>query len=544
MYQFVIALQYVGILILVIELFYILAQKPSRGQLLLALVIISTFINSAGYLLEIKSTTLEAAINCTRMLYLGKPFVSLAFFLFMTDYLKIRIPKGVVMALMAVHTLIFAAAFTCELHPLYYTNISYTNEGLFPHLILSHGPIYYVYMTLLFFYNAAMFIMCIRRFKKVKSKHERKRVVYLFLILAVPTICLIWYSLGITKGYDTTAVGSIISTLMLMRLFVSHNLFNTLSFAKDYMMNILDDGLAVVDETGSLIYANDAAKAIFPGLEAVRPDDAINNIQAICAAENNVFRGGNVYSVTSHHIMDKDEQCGVMYMIKNITDSYNYTERLHRDVEEKTKAIKSIQHSVIESFAGLVEARDGETGMHIKRTSAYVEIVAKALMNTEKYKNILDEDTVSAMVEAAPLHDIGKISVPDAILTKPGRLTPEEFEIIKTHSANGAKIIGETMSGVENNEYLSVAQEMAHYHHEKWDGSGYPEGLKGQEIPLSARIMAIADVYDALRSKRTYKESFSKEKAIAIILEGSGQHFDPDIVEVFTENIVEIEAQA
>lgn len=231
-----------------------------------------------------------------------------------------------------------------------------------------------------------------------------------------------------------------------------------------------------------------------------------------------------------------------MYVISDITDSYNYTARLQRDVSEKTREIVKIQHSVIASFANMIEARDGITGLHIKRTSAYVGIIVKELQKSPDYKEILTDEYASKIIDAASLHDIGKISIPDDILKKPGKLTDEEFDVIKTHPSVGAEIIEETLTEVEENEYLCIARDMAHYHHEKWNGTGYPCGLKGEEIPLCARIMAIADVYDALRSKRSYKEGFSKEKSRDIILESSGSHFDPKIVDAFMANIQEIES--
>ena len=145
------------------------------------------------------------------------------------------------------------------------------------------------------------------------------------------------------------------------------------------------------------------------------------------------------------------------------------------------------------------------------------------------------------VADAAHLHDIGKISIPDSILQKKGKLTEEEFSIMKSHPVEGARILDETLKGVESDEYFQIAHDMALYHHEKYDGTGYPEGLSGESIPLSARIMAVADVYDALRSSRHYKESFTREKSVAILKENRGTHFDPDITDIFLDHIDEIE---
>jgi putative two-component system response regulator len=185
-------------------------------------------------------------------------------------------------------------------------------------------------------------------------------------------------------------------------------------------------------------------------------------------------------------------------------------------------------------MASLAETRDNETGNHIRRTQNYVRALAKKLQRHARFAPALDDATVDMLYKSAPLHDIGKVGIPDTILLKPGKLTPEEFEVMKTHTTLGrnAIIAAENLIDAPST-FLRMAREIAHYHQEKWDGSGYPEGLKGDAIPLSARLMALADVYDALISRRVYKPPFPREKAVAIIREGRGTHFDPDVVDAF-----------
>ena len=212
-------------------------------------------------------------------------------------------------------------------------------------------------------------------------------------------------------------------------------------------------------------------------------------------------------------------------------------------IEEKEE--KSVmQQNVIEDLADVVETRDLETGDHIKRTKLYVNILANALKNTDKYKDILTDEKIELMTNAAPLHDIGKIGVSDLILKKKGRLTDEEFNIMKTHTTIGGEIISKILNDLKNEDYLNMAHDIALSHHEKWNGSGYPNGLKEEEIPLSARIMAIADVFDALISKRCYKEAMPIDEAIDIIIKDAGTHFDPYIVEVFKTIIPEFKEAA
>lgn len=197
---------------------------------------------------------------------------------------------------------------------------------------------------------------------------------------------------------------------------------------------------------------------------------------------------------------------------------------------EKTMAL---QDSIIIGIANLIEDRDGDTGEHVRRTSAYVQMLAKELQRQGYYSDILTDKYISRLTKAAPLHDIGKIMISDNILLKPGKLTNEEFEIMKTHAALGGQIIHETFTQLEDQKYVKIAEEVARHHHERWDGTGYPDHLSGNDIPLGARIMAIADVFDALVSKRCYKEPMSKEQAFEIIKDSSGTHFDPTLVVVF-----------
>ncbi|MCM1165780.1 MAG: HD-GYP domain-containing protein [Lachnospiraceae bacterium] len=195
--------------------------------------------------------------------------------------------------------------------------------------------------------------------------------------------------------------------------------------------------------------------------------------------------------------------------------------------------VSHMQSGMIAFMAEVVESRDDNTGGHIRRTAEYVECIARELKRRGAYADILTEQYLNDIVVAAPLHDIGKIHIPDAVLNKAGRLTDEEFAIMKTHTTAGEKLLINAKKEIGDSDYLSIATEMAAYHHEWWNGKGYPYGISGEEIPLCARIMAVADVYDALVSKRCYKSAMPVEKAQAIIREESGTHFDPEVVDAF-----------
>ena len=255
------------------------------------------------------------------------------------------------------------------------------------------------------------------------------------------------------------------------------------------------------------------------------------------------FEMGNVNLTRIRDAVDKVKELDIKsndeigqlyeYFCDMTRDTYNFIHQVH----EQNDRIQRMQEVIIMEFAEMVEARDKSTGDHIKKTAEYVEAIAKELQKEGKFKGVLNDAYVHKLKQAAPLHDIGKIAVSDLILNKNGKLTDEEFAIMKSHTTEGGKILKKMVEDAGDTfdaNYLNESIEMASFHHEKWDGSGYPNRLKGEEIPLSARIMAVADVFDALIAERVYKKGFSYEKAMDIITGGAGTHFDPVVVEAFT----------
>ncbi|MES2264428.1 MAG: two-component system response regulator [Pseudomonadota bacterium] len=207
---------------------------------------------------------------------------------------------------------------------------------------------------------------------------------------------------------------------------------------------------------------------------------------------------------------------------------------LQREVEQRLSEINHLQDASICVMVSLAEFRDECTGNHVRRTQEYVRLLATELARKPHYQDLLTANHIELMAKSAPLHDVGKIAIPDHILLKPGKLTADEFDIMKTHAQRGHDILlraGDHMG--ENGQFLALARDIALCHHEKWDGSGYPNALAGDEIPLAARLMAVADVFDALCSRRPYKEPMSSAQAAAFIADGSGKHFDPEVVAAF-----------
>lgn len=248
------------------------------------------------------------------------------------------------------------------------------------------------------------------------------------------------------------------------------------------------------------------------------------NLKIFISNENGALKDVTRGKLDSHVPVGSQDEFGVMA---------DYTNQMIERLKERTVELLRTQDVAIFSLASLAEIRDPETGAHIMRTQRYVKVLAEYL--AKQGEEELTPQVVELLFKSAPLHDIGKVGIPDHILLKPGRLNAEEFEIMKKHAIYGWDSLCKSEKILGSNSFLKYAKEISKYHHEKWDGSGYPTGLKGEEIPLSARLMALADVYDALISKRVYKEAFSHEKARTIILEGNGKHFDPNVVSAFCE---------
>ena len=561
MHTLMMAIEYISIVMLVFEIIYVIRQKGSYMQNLMLLMLISVLVNLVGYLFELNSTDLNTALLSVKFAYLGKPYISLSLFFFAIAFCKVRLSNVIKYILITLHLLITALVLTCDMHTWYYTSITYMYSGGYSHLVLGHGVFYYVFIALMLIYFIVIAVIGIKKIHTTKDWLVKRQM---FICIAMVAICLIAFMLflsGITGGYDTTVPAYFICVQMLVLLMVHYRLFNTLSFAKDDATDRLPEGLIVFDNDNEISYMNHNAALVksyvedryqrpfFDILTEFTRDNTHLIVEhgSLFIGERSDYHTANdadnsVYHIAGRPIIRKGRPYGNVFLISDETDSFYYTHRMESEVSTKTHEIIEMQRSIIGSFAAMIEARDGITGLHIKNTSNFVKILTHAMQQSPKYKEIMTNDYAQMITAAARLHDIGKISVPDYVLQKPGKLSDEEFEIMKKHPAEGARIIKETLGKLENDDYVQIAYDMAYYHHEKFAGGGYPCNLCGKDIPLPARIMAICDVYDALRSKRHYKDGFSVERAVSIIKESRGTHFDPDITDIFLQNIDNMEA--
>jgi putative two-component system response regulator len=312
----------------------------------------------------------------------------------------------------------------------------------------------------------------------------------------------------------------------------------------DYRISVAMDGesaLEIVEQTPPDIILLDI---MMPGIdgyevcERLKSKAATRDIPVVfltaLSEEDNEAKGLALGAVD--YITKPFSPAIVKARVKNHLELKQHKDHLENLVAKRTRELLLTQEISMECIGTLAEFRDPETGGHIKRTQHYIKALANQLKTLPQFKKILNEETIDRIYKCAPLHDIGKVAIPDAILQKPEKLTKEEFDVMKTHTTHGYKVLLSGITRLDTSAYLECAAEIALTHHEKWDGSGYPQGLSGENIPVEGRLMAIADVYDALVSKRVYKPPFPHSRAMAIILGGRGQHFDPEMVDVFKQH--------
>lgn len=317
----------------------------------------------------------------------------------------------------------------------------------------------------------------------------------------------------LTSKFAVFAASTMVLLTAVFMLLVNKDLDWLITVGRDIRPH--DARLAILKEFGFVLTV--ALVAVINLIISYR-----RNLNLFLTRQNSVLEQVSSGYYETHVPISTHDEFGVMAMRTN---------EMIRRIRERTHELNRTRDVTILTLASLAETRDNETGAHILRTQRYVKALAEQLRTHPRFAAALDPETIDLLYKSAPLHDIGKVGIPDAILLKPGKLTDEEFAIMKGHAQIGADALAICEHELGTNSFLRFAREISLTHHEKWDGSGYPAGLRGDDIPISGRLMALADVYDALISKRVYKPAFSHEKAVAIIRDGRGRHFDPDIVD-------------
>lgn len=525
-------------------------------------------ISCLGYLLASLSRSLEAALISQQIIYIGGSFLQLFIVFSIFHLCGISLPKWLRLALFAVCSVLYASVLTIGRWGFFYKQAEFRMENGQPVLIKEYGPMHTVFYIILFAFLLTGIVTIVYSWLKKKDVPRRILILLIFPDLA----CVLAYVIVLKvfdSNVDLVPLGYLIA--MIIYLIIAHriNLYDVSNTVIDSYVQEQKVGYASFDFKYRYLGSNDIAKALMPVFAETAVDEKFGDKpqhRKVCHyldsfrsdPENNSFvlavhdkeddpEKDRIYNVNVNDLYDGNRKRG--YIITFIDDTANkkyirlldsYNEDLRKEVDEKTEHILEMHDNLIKSLAMMVESRDNSTGGHIMRTSEGVRILIGEITNEQSLP--LSREFCRNMIKAAPMHDLGKIAVDDAVLRKPGRFTDEEFEKMKCHAAEGARVIHEILLHTDDEAFKAVAENVAHYHHERWDGSGYPDRLRGEEIPIEARIMAIADVYDALVSKRVYKEAYDFEKADRIITEGMGTQFDPALQSVYEKARPKLEA--
>jgi putative two-component system response regulator len=510
-------------------------------------------VSCFAQLLLSKCETVEAALVANRVLYIGGCYLVLMILLVIFNLCDIRLNRRIIFLLYLITTVIFFCVQQMGRNDLYYKNVSLSHENGVTVLVKEYGilhPVYYTMLVTYFLIGMSTIVYSYFR-KKQLSKH------FLLLLTFPASLSFVCFfgSRALTRAIDgfpnIELVPLVYNIALLVYLVITHNLalYNISDTVIDSIVQRGDIGFLSFSFKFCYLASNETARRYFPELAQETVDKPLKNehlkntlLLWLCefAADNSRDKfyykaGEKTYIANISFLYDgKSRRRGYQVYVTDDTKNQqyialldNFNTELKEEVAQKTANLANMHDNLILGMAIMVERRDNSTGGHIRRTSSCVRILVNEMKNGSDFE--LSDQFCSNIIKAAPMHDLGKIAVNDAILRNPGRFTPEEFEIMKTHAIEGARIVHEILKDTEDDEFRRIAENIAHYHHERWDGHGYPAGLKGDEIPLEARIMAIADVYDALVSKRVYKERMSFEKADQIIMESMGRHFDKRI---------------
>ncbi|MBR1860648.1 MAG: HD domain-containing protein [Lachnospiraceae bacterium] len=501
-------------------------------------------IANMGYLLMSMARTVQDVYSSTKVLYIGGCFLTMFIMMCVLDQCKIRIVRPIRIAVFIFTIIVYSSILTVGNFPVFYRNVSIEmiDGKVLVHKV--YGPMHTVFFVMVGAYFLVSLLALIYAFFK-KNDVSNKTI---FLLFFPELVCVLIYS---TERFfdgriELMPLAYVFSQVMYLIIVHRLCLYDVTGRTIDSIQESGETGFITFDFSMHYLGCNDAARRFIPELADIKVDShvkknpllsgtALKWIEAFKKDESSdkylYPRDNRIYLVDIDYLYDGSIRRGYSFKVTDDTKNQEYIEllngfnsRLKEEVEEKTAHIVEMHNKLILGMATMVESRDNSTGGHIKRTSEGVRILMDEIMKENRFG--LSDEFCKNIIKAAPMHDLGKIAVDDEILRKPGRFEPEEFEKMKAHAPEGAKIIHEILKDTEDLAFRELAENVAKYHHERWDGSGYPEGLKGEEIPFEARIMAVADVYDALVSKRCYKDSMSFEKADEIIMEGMGKHFD------------------
>ena len=527
--------------------------------LLFAAIMIS---NLGDYAISV-SDTMNSALIGQSMVYLGGVFTPILMLFSTMKLCKMRIPTALWSVLVTMAGVVMFFVFTVDKTRLYYKSLTLGKANGMTILIKERGPMHSIYMILMF--GCVILTLGVSIYSIFKKKNVSYRTITFLLIGEVVTSACYLIERICGLDFELIPFAYIFDEFVFIGLIRKISRYEITESVAASISENSQHGYIVFNKQGEYIGSNETAQVFFPQLEHQRIDSCLTEEKTPVLYEKFVKRimshGDAEYTgmvekdgrilkcvLKTIHRGEKKKIDGYVVELQDDTQQQtylrlldNYNSDLEKEVREKTEHINLMQQKIVLGMADMIENRDSNTGGHVKRTSAVVRIFTDELQKRSKEYEFTSEFLLN-VAKAAPMHDLGKIAVDDRILRKPGRFTEEEFEEMKKHSEKGAEIVGQILEGVEDDEFVRIAKNVAHYHHEKWNGEGYPTKISGIEIPPEARIMALADVFDALVSKRCYKEKMDYDNAFRIIEESLGSHFDPELGKMFLHCRAKLEA--
>lgn len=507
------------------------------------------------------SQSVEAAILSNNVTYFGAVFLPYFVLLTIADLCSTRLPKKVNIPVLICSFVVLGLVFSVGYSTIYYKSVYIEKAYGATHLFKEYGPAHNTFEMLLLG-DVIVCIGVVIRASYLKLNFAKKAVYSMLTVLIVP--CAVYFIERLVDcPIEYLPFAHVIVAGMYLSMESKMRMYDMSSSIAGAYARMDEYGYITFDLKKNLMNCNQTALNMFPELSNTEIDESVAKADSVFY--HDIIRWLDLPDIGEYNekkimVNNRSIKCTVRkihiglrkkfigYSVELIDntkqDNYikllnNYHDELEAQVKEKTAHIREMQDSIITGMATMVESRDNSTGGHIRRTSECIKVFAELIGKDDRFT--VSDTFLNNLVIAAPMHDLGKIAVDDVILRKPGRFTDEEYEQMKAHSAKGAKIVAEVLKGVEDEELVNIAVNVAHYHHEKWNGMGYPAGLSGIDIPLEARIMALADVFDALVSKRCYKEAYNYDKAFQIIEESLGSHFDPELGKLFIESRPKLE---
>ena len=527
---------------------YIFQWRKSFDVHMTVAFILIPILNLAYWILY-SSPDPSTASAAMKLIYVGACFLPWITAMCVMSLCGIRVSRPIRIATLFLNAVIFGFVLTIGYFPFFYRSLSTEEAGGALVLKKEYGPVHTVYYAVIILYLIADLVAI--AYSYLKKKQVSRRVLFL-LFLPIPLTMAAYFANHFfsASGYEIIPVSYVLALAVYLFIVRRMVLYNVSETVIESAVQSGDTAFITFDSHRRYLGSNETAKEILPDLRSLTVDRPVGDIPSLretVTAWIDRFEKGpdagriiyvtdgdgdeKIYTVTVGYLRDDKKSYGYQIFMEDDTQNQKYIRLLDRynsdlqaDVEAKTERIVEMHDRLILGMAAMVESRDNSTGGHIRRTSVGVRYLIEAMKEDGSLP--FSEEFCRNIIKAAPMHDLGKIAVDDAILRKAGPFTPEEREKMKKHAEEGAKIVRRILKDTDDADFRRIAENVAHYHHERVDGSGYPDGLRGDEIPPEARIMAIADVYDALVSRRVYKEKFSFEEADRIIKEGMGTQFD------------------